>query len=139
MQAQTAEARVLRREDEDELLRIITKAQQALKLPDAQTILNTDFELEKFDHIWRSLNDCISSNEETRRRMMNREQEIKNRLNDLVEEEQNLRKTLKTFQPYTPPVAKRYKIVTLLSLFEPIPLCALLMCLRHPPLRSRKM
>src|SRR5277367_3894099 len=103
--------RTLSHEEEKDLLRIITKAERAVKFnQDAQTILKTDFELNKIDHLLHSLNDCISNNNKERTKIIKQESEMKKSLEELQHEERCLKDALNSFQIFKPAFPKKYKV-----------------------------
>lgn len=91
-----------------ELLRIARKAETAMQ--DADTLLNTDLELDKFDQFFSKIVASIDAFHEERAEIIAKEDELRRKLQQLVDEEKELKSALKSIQIYKPKYPKRYKV-----------------------------
>lgn len=84
-------------------------------MQDPDTLLNTDLELETFDQLFSKITTSIDTFHEERTQIIAKEDELSRKLQQLVDEEMELKSALKSIRIYKPKHPKRYK-VTLFSL-----------------------
>ena len=100
-------------DERNELLRIVRKAEAVMQDPDM--LLNTDLELETFDPLFSKIIDSIDIFHKERTEIIAKEEELRRELQQLIDEETELKSALRSIRIYKPKHPKRYK-VTLFSL-----------------------